>query len=352
MAGQPQIYLDRNENHYGPAPACLEILRQVGNEVLHDYTRDFQSGSYSPLSRHLGEMHGVGEKRIILGYGCEDILKQTIQHCVGPRQSMLMPGTSWWYYRALATEAGGAAFEYSQIAGQRAYRFDVDAILSLRHEQNPGLLLIASPNNPTGNAMPREDLRRVLEHFRGLPVLLDQAYFGFDEHEVDDYGALTDEYPDLLVLRSFSKLHALAGARIGYAIAGKALDKLALHCARSLGYSRLNEKLAMAALGSTDYCARVRRGMAADRELFYSQLRVLEGVRVYESVCNFILARFPETVVNALDAELRRRGFLVRLFKEPELRDTARITLGTPEENRQLLAAMLDILPNLLTRAA
>ena len=87
----------------------------------------------------------------------------------------------------------------------------------------------------------------------------------------------------------------------------------------------------------------------ADRVELYARLRAMEGVRVYESAANFVLARFPQEIVKSLDAELRRRGFIVKFFKEPGFLDCARITLGTREENAGLLDAMTSVLPSLLT---
>ncbi|MHB8078161.1 MAG: pyridoxal phosphate-dependent aminotransferase [Candidatus Krumholzibacteriia bacterium] len=346
------ITLDRNENRYGPAPACGDLLRGIEPDLLHDYPRDFQSGHYSRLSQRLAVMHGVEERRIILGYGCEDILKEAVHHYVGPGDAILVPSASWWYYRAVADEVEGLTVEYPLVETPTGYRYDLDALLALRERGPVKLLLIATPNNPTGNALDRASLRTVLERYRGVPVLLDQAYFGFNEGERDDFGSLTHEYPDLLVLRSFSKLYALAGARIGYALAGTGHERLVKFCSRNLGYNRISEALALAALDSHDYYGRIRALMAADRELFYARLRALAGVRVYASEANFVLARFPEAVVPRLDEELRRRGFIVKFFKEDGFLDCARITLGTREENAALLDALHGILPALLVRAA
>lgn len=352
MTARIPVTLDRNENRYGPAPACGDLLRHLEPSLLHDYPRDFQHGHYSRLSQRLALMHGVDERRIILGYGCEDILKEAVHHYVGTGDAILVPSASWWYYRAVADEVGGLTVEYPLVETPTVYRYDLDALLALRTRVPVKLLLIATPNNPTGNVLDRASLRVVLERYRGVPVLLDQAYFGFCDGERDDFGALTHEYPDLLVLRSFSKLYALAGARIGYAVAGAGHERLVKFCSRNLGYNRISEGLALAALDSHDYYGGVRSRMAADRELFYARLRALAGVRVYESAANFVLARFPEAVVPRLDAELQRRGFIVKFFKEEGFLDCARITLGTQAENGALLDALQEVLPALLVRAA
>ncbi len=341
------LTLDRNENHYGPAPACLNLLCDLDPRLLHDYSRDFQAGSYSRLSRRLAGIHGVDENRIILGYGCEDILKEAVHHFVRAGDPVLVPTASWWYYRSVAGEVNGRIVEYPLVETPTTYRYELDALLDLRHRIPPAILLLASPNNPTGNPLRFEELLEILARYRGVPVLLDQAYYGFSANGFDDWGGLTDEFPDLIVLRSFSKLYGLAGARIGYAITGPGNGEFTRFCSRNLGYNRISESLALAALDSPGYYAWVRDLMALDRAEIYSALRPMEGVRAYESEANFVLARFPREALSALDLELRRRGLIVKFFKEPGFLDCARITLGTREENALLLEALVSALPAL-----
>lgn len=352
MTARTPITLDRNENRYGPAPACRALLTTMTADILFNYPRTFQTGHYSTLAQRLAERHGVAEERIILGYGCEDILKVAVHRYVTPGQALLAPSASWWYYRAVADEVGGVTVHYPLVESPTTYGYDIEALLALGDRPDVSLLLIASPNNPTGNSIARSDLLRVLERFRGIPTLLDQAYFGFTADGLDECGALIAAFPDLLVLRSFSKLYALAGARIGYAMAGARHEGLVRFCARNLGFHRISEALALAALDSPDYYETVRLAMAEDRARLCQNLRALEGVRAYESDANFVLARFPEAVIATLDQELRRRGFAVKFFTEAGFRDCVRITLGTSSENAALWSNLQEVLPSLLTAVA
>src|SRR5262249_35997776 len=153
-----QIFLDRNENRYGPAPLCLDVLSSVDKETLFDYPRDFKQGHYSVLSQRLSEIHGVDEKRIVLGYGCEDGLKQAVHHGLRPGERCFVPSASWWYYRAIADEVDGVTIEYPVIEHPTAYRFDVDALKELHTKVRARIVLISAPNNPTGNPFPEERL--------------------------------------------------------------------------------------------------------------------------------------------------------------------------------------------------
>jgi histidinol-phosphate aminotransferase len=336
------VLLDRNENRYGPAPACLDVLRNADPELLHNYTRAFQQGNYSDLSVRLGDMHGVDEQQIILGYGCEDLLKQAVHHFLTPGRTVLIPQASWWYYKAIADEVGGVTVTYPLRAMQTRYDYDIEALLRLRDAVDPAVVLIASPNNPTGNVIAREDLLRVLDRFQDTPVVLDQAYFGLTPGEADDFAELTRLYPNLLILRTFSKLYALAGVRIGYGILGDGLPGFRRFCARNLGYNRLSERLALAALDSPEYYADVARRLADDRRRFYRLFNDLPGCEIYDSGANFLLVKLPPDAISDLEQHLVAQGLVIKFLTEPAFAQHARISLGTEADNARLLAAIAD----------
>ncbi len=352
MTDRNAILFDRNENRYGPAPACLEVLRQADAELLFNYTRAFQGGHYSDLSVRLGDIHEVEEKRIILGYGCEDILKEAVHYFLKKGRKIIIPAASWWYYKAIADEVGGVTVEFPLVETPTRYEFDVDALIRMKKEHDPGMVLIASPNNPTGNTLAREDLLRVLVAYHDCLVILDQAYFGLTPVQIDDFGALTDQFPNLLILRTFSKLFALAGVRMGYGIIGEGLGGFQKFCARNLGYNRLSERLALAALDSPQYYGDIARRMASDRGKFYELFRSFAGCEVFESDANFILVKFPQHVIPVLKEALAAQGLIVKFFSEPAFLGYARISLGTDDENALLMDAILKAWPADLAEAA
>ncbi len=351
MSHQEPILFDRNENRYGPAPACLQVLRDADKELLFNYTRAFQQGNYSDLSVRLSELHNVEEKRIILGYGCEDILKGAVHYFLKKGRTILIPSASWWYYTAIADEVGGITVQFPLVETPESYEFDVEALINMKEEHNPGIVLIASPNNPTGNVLSRQDLLRILEAYRDTPVMLDQAYFGHNPHEEDDFGGLTDQYPNLIFLRTFSKLYAMAGVRMGYGVIGEGLGGFQKFCARNLGYNRISERLALAALDSPEYYADIAARMAADRQEMYKVFRGL-GCQAFESEANFILVKFPDWVVPTLKEALDSQGLIIKFFKEECFLGYARISLGTDVENAKLLDAVKDAWPEKYEQSA
>jgi histidinol-phosphate aminotransferase len=336
------IYLDRNENNYGPAPACYEALKFSGLEFLSWYSKDFARGVKSTLSERLAKDFGVPESIILLGYGGEDLLKQAVHCYLSKNESIMIPTHSWWYYKSIADETGGITVEYPMVPGPDSFLYDVDRLLALAAEHRPRLILISSPNNPTGNTLDEDDLRLLLKTIKDTVIVLDEAYWGFTGAKADYVKELTSEYPELIVIRTFSKYYALAGVRIGYAFLGKNLTDLAKFSARYLGYNRISERLALAALDSPDYYATISRKMVRDKEEYYRTLGAIPGFKVYRSNANFILAEIPEKFKASLKDYLTKKGLIIKFFKEKNLENCVRITIGTEQENRKLANAFRD----------
>jgi histidinol-phosphate aminotransferase len=336
-----QLFFDRNENAYGPAPACFSALRDVETSRLSMYSRDFERGVSSPLSERLARDFGVAESSILLGYGAEDILKQTVHCFLGAGARILIPSHSWWYYQRLAGEVDGVTVEYPILEHGDTFAYDIDALLRVHDAERPSVVLLSSPNNPTGNALAHDDLLHVLRRMKDTVVVLDQAYWSNAMADDAVIASLHREFPSLMMIRTFSKYYALAGVRIGFAVLGERLGTLSRFGARYLGYHRLSEIVALAALDSPGYYRDIARHMAADREMFARVLGALPGFTVYRSEANFILVKIPEDLYAPLKEELTRRGLIVKFMNEPRLHSHMRITLGTQEQNRQLATSIV-----------
>ena len=344
MKSEKILHLDRNENLYGPAPRCFDALRSITLNELSVYSRDFVRGVKSGLSERLAAELKIPEAQVLLGEGSEDLLKQAVHCYLGPGDKILCPAQSWWYYQALASEVGGETATYSLKQGSDSFYFDVDEMIVLYQKISPRIVLIASPNNPTGNSFPDDQLRRIVDSFRESIVILDEAYWGFGRSTDERISAFAAEYRNLIVLRTFSKYYALAGARIGYAIVGKSLGRLTKFAARYLGYNRISEILAIAALESSEYYSSVREQMVSDRKRYYGFFDDVPGFKIFRSDANFVLVRMPSGQIKSLQAFLAERKIKVKFFTEPEFQDCMRITIGTRDQNQKLLQATSDFL--------
>jgi histidinol-phosphate aminotransferase len=332
-----RVFLDRNENNYGPAPACLDVLRRTDSSILSFYTKAHTRGVKSALSERLAHEMRVSEERILLGYGAEDLLKQTIQCYLRPGAKLMIPSYSWWYYKEIASEVGGENVEYPLVKGKDRFAYDVAGMLDVYRREKPGVVFVSSPNNPTGNSMSASEMTTVLDALRDVPVVLDQAYwYNAAALSVKE---IVDRYPNTLLVRTFSKYYALAGMRVGFAVAGTGLDKMVKMSHRYLGYSRVSEEVAMAALDSTAYYEGIAKKMAADKELYYARVGTLPGVTVFRSDANFLLVEIPADVRDRLKDALVARGLILKFMNEPLLKSHIRITLGTQEQNERVIAA-------------
>jgi histidinol-phosphate aminotransferase len=334
---QDIIYLDRNENNYGPAPACYEVLRNATLDQMSWYSKDFARGVKSALSERLAKDYGVPESIVLLGYGGEDLLKQTVHCYLAKGDTIMIPTHSWWYYKAIAAEKGGFTVEYPMLPGPDSFVYDVEGLLRLARQHGPRVVLISSPNNPTGNSLDTADLRRVLHEL----VVLDEAYWGFGGTRTNYVKELINDFPNLIIIRTFSKYFAMAGIRIGYAFMGRGLTQLAQFSARYLGYNRLSERLALAALDSPDYYNGISARMIEDKEMLYREINRIPGFKAYRSNANFILADIPPAHKDGLKEDLTKRGLIIKFFKnEPFLDYCVRITIGTREQNQALAGAL------------
>jgi histidinol-phosphate aminotransferase len=331
------IYLDRNENQYGPSPACYKVLQKSNDDVLNIYSRDFSRGVKSILSERLAHDFGTREDKILLSYGSEDLLKQAVQCYINKGDKILIPSCSWWYYKKIADEAEGKNIQYPILEGNHTFYYDIECMIEIYNREKPKLVLISSPNNPTGNRLETKQLKDVLERMSDTLVILDEAYLLFDETFKSDPVELVNRYPNLIIIRTFSKYYALAGIRTGFAFLGDNHERFKLLNARYLGFNRLSEKIAIAALDSPEYYSSICRKMADDKEMLYNELNLLPGFHAYKSYANFILVKISPEIMGPLKNYLTERNMIVKFMNEDGLDRHIRITIGTHSQNSLLL---------------
>lgn len=331
------IYLDRNESQFGPAPECFTILQHATKNELSNYSRDFARGVKSVLSETLAAEYHLPEANILLSYGSEDMLKQIVHCYLAQDEIIMIPQHSWWYYKSVASEVNGRVVEYPMHAKRDRYVYDLGEIVSLVRSVKPRLLVFASPNNPTGNSLSMNDVTLLVNECTETMIVIDEAYFGFTDISHDVMPQLSLRYPHLAVLRTFSKLYALAGVRIGYAFVGKNYQKLITFSARYLGYNLLSEELALAALRDKNYYRCLAATVATERDRYYKFFSTIENCTAYRTDANFVLVKLPIEECTSLKAHLADAGLVIKFFGDKEFLGHARITIGTPEQNSLLL---------------
>ena len=205
-----------------------------------------------------------------------------------------------------------------------------------------GGIVLANPNAPTGRVLPLNEIERLVTANSKSVVMIDEAYVDFGGETAV---GLVHRFPNLLVVRTLSKSHALAGLRIGYAVGDPALIE-ALERVKNSFNSYPLDRLAIvgatAAMKDTAYLAQTRQAIMQSRSSLTAELEQL-GFDVLPSVANFILARHPQHDAATLAAQLRQRGVLVRHFRLARIDQHLRITIGTDAQCAALVAALKDI---------
>ncbi len=334
---QKQIFLDRNEFNYPPSEGVKEALKNFDVNKLCFYTRIYDEGKKSIFSVFLSELYDIDESQVLLGYGGEDILKQAVHYFLtlaDGNKKILIPKFSWWYYKSIADEVDGCTIQYPLYEEGNTYKYDMARIKEMIKEEKPKMLLLASPNNPTGNGLTPAELEELLIAAGDTVVLVDEAYASFVTEDTSYIKRLINQYDNLIISRTLSKFYGLPGLRMGFGFISKALIRFIKYSNKYLGYNRLSEDVAIAALKSESHYREVARMMNESRKAYEEEIGSLPGFIVYESVANFILIKYPIALKKALEEAFAAQNYKVKFMNEPDINEHMRITLGLPEQNR------------------
>lgn len=344
------ILLDRNEFNFEPSKEVIEALRNFDINKLCFYTRIYDEGKKSIFSVFLSELYGIDEESILLGYGGEDILKNAVHYFLTQEdgnKTMLIPKFSWWYYKSIADEVNGRTLQYPLYEEGNEFKYDFDTLKEMLWQENPKILLLASPNNPTGNGLTPDELDQLLSYVPASTiVLIDEAYASYVSTDVSYIKRLITTYPNIIISRTLSKFYGLPGLRMGFGFMSKELEKFGKYGNKYLGYNRISEDLAIAALQSDEHYRNIARAINEDRAKYEEEIGTLPGFVVYQSVANFILIKYPIEWKEALQKAFKEQNYKVKFMDEPDINTHMRITFGRPEHNR----IVIDTIKNLVCK--
>ncbi|MBQ8936251.1 MAG: histidinol-phosphate aminotransferase family protein [Bacteroidaceae bacterium] len=342
-------YLDRNEFNFEPSQKVLDAIKNFDPKELCFYTRIYDQGKKSVISVRVSEIYGVPEEQVLLGYGGEEILKNAIHYflTVGDNKTILIPEFSWWYYNRVAGECGGHFEMYPLYETGDTFAYNVDEVIEYTNRIHPRMLLLASPNNPTGNSLTSEEIGRIMENIPSdTMVLVDEAYASFITSDTDYIAPLVNKYSNLIISRTLSKFYGLPGLRTGFGFIGKGHDQFLSYSNKYLGFNRFAEAVALAALESDEHYRRVADEMEWDRQLFKKELGDLPGFKVYKSVANFILIKYPVEIKEALQKALADQDYKIKFMADKGLESCLRITLGRKEQIQVVVDTIKSVFLN------
>ena len=328
------IKLDAMENPY-PLPQALhgEIAEAVAEAAINRYPDPGAAALKEKIRNLTGLPPGM---EVLLGNGSDELIQLLAMAVNKPGAVLLSVEPSFVMYRMIATFTG---MRYAGVPLLEDFSLDLTATLAAIAHEQPALVFLAYPNNPTGNLFPADAVERIIEASPGL-VVVDEAYYALAS---DSFIPKLARYPNLLVMRTFSKL-GMAGLRLGF-LAGAAawlgqLEKLRL----PYNVGVLPQLVAGKLLDHHEVLQQQAKQITRDREELYRQLSGIAAVRVYPSEANFLLFRVAKAT--AVFEGLKQRGILVKNLNggHPMLSDCMRVTVGTPEENERFVAALKDSL--------
>ncbi|MBE5804961.1 MAG: histidinol-phosphate transaminase [Clostridiales bacterium] len=323
------IKLNTNENPYPPSPAVEQAIAGLCPSL-----RLYPDMEATQLREAIARVNGVEADQVFCGNGSDEVLAFAFAAFFAGKK-LLTPDVTYSFYPVYANLFG---VEHQAVALRDDFTVDVDAML----QGCP--MALANPNAPTGIELPQCQIRRMAQHAKdnGAVLLVDEAYAAFARETAV---SLLSEFDNLLIVRTFSKSHALAGMRVGYAIGSRRLIG-ALRRIRdsfnSYPLDRLAQAAATASILDVDYTARTVSLVVAARDRAYTRLRKA-GIDVLPSATNFLFVKAGEDAAPVQQA-LRSEGILVRHFSSARLKSWLRVTIGTTEDMEKVTDALIRLI--------
>ena len=321
------IKLNTNENPYPPSPRVLDALNNIGNELL----RRYPDPTATAFRETAGQLLNIPRDWFSVGNGSDHLLSLITRAFIDPGDRIAYPWPTYSLYQTLAELEQGAI---NAIAFDESFQVPVEQLIQAQAK----VTFMASPASPSGTAIARQSLHQLAESLAGI-LVIDEAYVDFAEESALD---LVQHYDRVIILRTLSKGYSLAGLRLGFAIAPPPIIQALNQVKDSYSVDAIACKLGIAALQDqnhkTQNAARVRRS----RQILSQQLQTL-GCQVWPSVTNFLWVH-PPTDAKQLTTALKAQQIYLRHFDLPGLNDKVRITVGTDEQQTQLIQALQALL--------
>ena len=326
------IKLNGNENPYGPSPKVAEALANF--KLYNLYPDPQQRRVRDALSEYLG----VGPEHIVAGNGSDEIIDLVLRMYLGPGEKIIDLAPTFGMYSVCARTCGG---DVVTVPRDESFEIDVEAT-QLAVDSRTKAIFLASPNNPTGNIAPEWQVRSLLE--MGILVVVDEAYYEFCGQTVLP---LVTEYPNLIVLRTFSKWAGLAGLRIGLGVMHPDIARVMMSVKPPYNVNLAAETALLASLADREELVNRVNRIVAERDRMFSLLKGLPGVRPWPSQANFVLFQLPPGKAKGVFEGLATKGIFLRHFSSPRLKDYLRVSAGLPHETDAVIAALDGVLQEL-----
>jgi histidinol-phosphate aminotransferase len=339
LAGQTKVIkLSSNEGALGPSPKAMEAYRKA-TESLHRYP----DGGATELRAAIAKRFGLDGKRIVCGSGSDELIALLVKSYVGPGDEVLYSQYGFVMYPIATYAAGGTPV----TAPETAFRTDVEALIAKANARTK-ICFVANPNNPTGSFITAAEMKRLRD---GLPphvlLVIDAAYAEYVVR--NDYSAgaeLVDQYDNVVMMRTFSKIFAMGGMRLGWAYCPAPVADVLNRMRGPFNVSAPAQAAGVAALQDLAFTDAGRAHNDIWLPWFSNELTKL-GLKPLPSVGNFVLVEFPANRgkdATAANAHLNARGIIPRAVANYGLPNHIRFTIGTEAEMREVVAALAEFM--------
>jgi histidinol-phosphate aminotransferase len=335
---EPRIKLNQNES---PFDVPTEIKDRIHASLAERPWNRYPPFVAANFIQAVSEATRWPADGILVANGSNELIQSVLAVVVAPGVSVVIPEPTFTLYRLMTEVNGGTVIS---VALADDLSFDVDAIIRAARDTEAAVVVLCSPNNPTGAALTRDEIERVHDE-TGALILLDQAYIEFGGY---DAIPLLDGRPRLVVLRTFSKAMAMAGLRAGYMLAHPALAGEVNKAKLPYNINFFTEVAAAEVLRCRDVMHEMVQTIAKERDRVVAEMERIPGLRVYPTAANFILFRVEAPSIThgqVFDRLLADYGVLVRdVSKYPMLGRCLRVNAGAPEENDVFLDGLRTIM--------
>lgn len=319
------IKLDANENPYGCSQRIIQAIAD------YKYYNIYPDTAHIQLRSILEKYVGVEAKNIVFGSGSDELIDLILRLFIEPGDKVINCIPTFGMYSFSTAVNGGKVISLKR---NEDYSIDISKVVKSIDDRTK-LIFIATPNNPTGNVTPREDIITLIKS--EIIVVIDEAYYEFCGITVAD---LVNKYQNLIVLRTFSKWAGLAGLRVGYALIN---SKILEYFNRIRPPYSVNAAAIVAvkeALADLDTIKAQIQLIITERERLFNKLQQVKFLEPYSSKSNFILCKVIGENARDLKEKLARQGIFIRYFDTPLLQNMIRISVGKPEHTDRLLEAI------------
>lgn len=321
------IKLDGNENPYGCSPRVPKALAEFAS--YHRYPDPWQRETRSLLSHYIG----APAESLMLGTGSDELIDTLLRLYLEPGDEVVDLPPTFGMYPFSTQVCGGRVVQVPRV---EQFEMDLSGVERAITDRTRAIF-VASPNNPTGNVVAQEQVERLLA--TGRLVVVDEAYAEFSSTTLVP---LVAEYPNLVVLRTFSKWAGLAGLRVGYGVFPQEVLRQLWKIKQPYNLNLAAQVAVRESLLDVEWLRGNVRRIVEERERLRSELSSLGFLRVYPSQANFLLCDVLEGSAEEIVESLAARGIIVRYFRKPRLLNSLRISVGLPEHTDIVVTALRE----------